>query len=215
MKRSTQITARAAALAAAAVLTLSACGTNADTEEPAAGSSEQQEPATTEETTQEPAETAPADSAAPAGEAVEVQVGSEFTDEETGDVVTVVSAIRNNPTEYYEAVDSPNGEMVYLQIKVVPGTNYGGMISTSDFYLDSAGNEVNYAASAKSEVEDAGYPYYESSSRSDGEATGYIPIFVDESAPTLKGAYVRPEAKVLGQDTRVPEFRAEFEVPAS
>ena len=32
-----------------------------------------------------------------------VEVGTEFTDEETGDVVTIVSAVRHNPTEYYMA----------------------------------------------------------------------------------------------------------------
>ena len=48
-----------------------------------------------------------------------------------------------------------------------------------------------------------------------GEATGYIPIYVEQTGDTLKGAYVRPEAKILGEDETIPEFRGEFEIPAA
>ena len=137
------------------------------------------------------------------------------TDEETGDVITVVSAVRHNPTEYYEATDNPDGEMVYLEVAVTPGDTYGGSISQSDFYLGSDGEEIDYAASADDELIDAGYEYFDGPARRDGEATGYIPIYLETTGDTLKGAYVRPEMKILGEDTTVPEFRGEFEVPAA
>ncbi|WP_453984495.1 hypothetical protein [Brevibacterium casei] len=208
--RSTRVASYTAAIGLAAVLTLSACGSAGSDE--AAGSSEDSPAAMTTEETQAPETTA---AAAPAGEGTVVKVGKEFTDKETGDVVIIVSAVRNNPTEYYEASDNPDGEMVYLEVKVVPGKDYGGTISPADFYLDSAGEEANYASTADEEVKKAGYTYFESASRRDGEATGYVPIYVSKTADTLKGAYVRPEAKVLGEDKKIPEFRGEFEVPAS
>ncbi|NMA77296.1 MAG: hypothetical protein GX960_08600 [Actinomycetales bacterium] len=218
------IIARGAALAAATMLALTACGGTDEAEVPddgAAGIEEQeaeQDAADDEEA--EDAEDAEGaeedgDSAAAAGEGTVVEIGTEFTDEETGDVVTIVSAVRHNPTEYYMASDNPDGEMVYLEVEVVPGDQFGGVISQRDFLLEDDGEEVNYAASADDELIDAGYEYFDGPSRRDGEATGYIPIYVETSAETLKGAYVRPEAKILGEDETIPEFRGEFEIPAA
>ena len=144
-----------------------------------------------------------------------VDIGTEFTDEETGDVITVVSALRGNPTEYYAASGNPDGEMIYLEVAITPGEVYGGVVSQSDFVLDDDGDEVNYAASADDELTAAGYDYFDGAPRRDGEATGYIPIYVETTGDTLTGAYVRPEMKVLGEDTTVPEFRGEFEIPAA
>ena len=220
-RHSARILTQSSALAFAAVLALSACGTDdsAAGEAPndAAPSQEQNEAVEAEETPEETAEPESTGAAVEGAEAegTEVKVGAEFTDEETGDVVTIVSAVRNNPTEFYEAADNPDGEMVYLEVQVVPGKSYGGTISASDFYLDSAGEETNYAASASDELEAAGYEYFERAPRRDGEHTGYIPIYVSETAAELKGSYIRPEAKVIGEDKKVPEFKSEFEVPAA
>ena len=148
-------------------------------------------------------------------EATVVEIGTEFTDEETGDVITVVSAVRGNPTEYYMASDNPDGEMIYLEVAVTPGDIYGGVISQRDFVLEDGGEEVNYAASADDELIEAGYEYFDGQSRRDGEATGYIPIYVETTGDTIKGAYVRPELEILGEDETVPEFRGEFEIPAA
>lgn len=240
------IIARGAALAAATMLALTACGGTDEAEVPddgAAGIEEQEaeqdaaddeeaEDSDTEDAEAEDADDAAddedaedaedaegaeedGDSAAAAGEGTVVEIGTEFTDEETGDVVTIVSAVRHNPTEYYMASDNPDGEMVYLEVEVVPGDQFGGVISQRDFLLEDDGEEVNYAASADDELIDAGYEYFDGPSRRDGEATGYIPIYVETSAETLKGAYVRPEAKILGEDETIPEFRGEFEIPAA
>ncbi|WP_394216476.1 hypothetical protein [Brachybacterium vulturis] len=140
-----------------------------------------------------------------------MDIGTEFTDEETGDVITVVSAMRHNPTEYYMATDNPEGEMIYLEVAVTPGDIYGGVLSQRDFYLEDGGDEVNYAASADDELIDAGYEYFDGAPRRDGEATGYIPIYIESTGDSLKGAYVRPEMKILGEDATVPEF----EIPAA
>ena len=222
-RHSARILTQTSALAFAAVLALSACGTDdsaAETApEDAAPTQAQGEALEAEETAEETAdkttETDDAEGASDKAEGTEVKVGAEFTDKETGDVITVVSAVRNNPTEYYEAADNPGGEMVYIEVKVEPGDSYGGTISSSDFYLDSAGEEANYASSARAEIEDAGYEYFDLAPRRDGEHTGYIPIYVSETADELKGTYRRPEAKVLGEDRKVPEFTSEFEIPAS
>ncbi|AZU01822.1 hypothetical protein [Brevibacterium linens] len=218
--RPTTLLTRSAAVAVASVLALSACGTNEPDTAEEADSSEQEQTEETdsaplEQETEEAEEAAATEDATTSGEGTEVKVGTEFTDDETGDVITIVSAVRNNPTEYYEASDNPDGEMVYLEVKVVPGKEYGGTISASDFYLDDGGDEVNYAASADDEVEEAGYEYFDSDPRREGEHTGYVPIYISETADSLKGAYVRPEAKVIGEDKKVPEFRSEFDVPAS
>lgn len=218
--RPTTLLTRSAAVAVASVLALSACGTNEPDTAEEADSSEQEQTEETdsaplEQETEEAEEAAATEDATTSGEGTEVKVGTEFTDDETGDVITIVSAVRNNPTEYYEASDNPDGEKVYLEVKVVPGKEYGGTISASDFYLDDGGDEVNYAASADDEVEEAGYEYFDSAPRREGEHTGYVPIYISETADSLKGAYVRPEAKVIGEDKKVPEFRSEFDVPAS
>ncbi|MFC9443214.1 MULTISPECIES: hypothetical protein [Brevibacterium] len=212
MNRPTRLVARSAALAAAALFTLSACGAAGEAEESAGSETGD---VAVEETTEAVPEVSSTEAAAPAGEGTKVEIGQELTDSETGDVITIVSAVRNNPTEYYEASDNPDGEMVYLEVKVVPGEDYGGTISASDFYLDSAGEEVNYASTADDELTAAGFTYFERAPRRDGEHTGFIPVYVSQTADTLKGAYVRPEAKVLGEDQTIPEFRGDFEVPAS
>ncbi|WP_193096071.1 hypothetical protein [Brevibacterium sp. FME17] len=222
-RHSARFLTQSSALAIAAVLALSACGTDdsAVDEAPsdaAPGQGQEEALEAGEEAEQTPEETAESDSAEDASdkaEGAEVKVGAEFTDKETGDVVTVVSAVRDNPTEYYEATDNPDGEMVYIEVKVVPGKSYGGTISAADFYLDSAGEEANYASSAKDELEEAGYEYFDRAPRRDGDHTGYIPIYVSETADELKGSYIRPEAKVLGEDKKIPEFTSEFGVPAS
>lgn len=217
------IIARGAALAAAAMLALTACG--GTDEAPAeqdreAGAAEQEaDPAAEEEADDSGASDAGGEEedgdAAGTAEGTVVEIGTELTDEETGDVVTVVSAVRNNPTEYYQATDNPDGEMIYLEVKVVPGEQFGGVVSQQDFLLDDGGEEVNYASTADDELTAAGYTYFEGAPRRDGEATGFIPIYVEQSGDTLTGAYVRPEAKILGEDETIPEFRGEFEIPAA
>ena len=238
------IIARGAALAAATMLALTACGGADDTTEtpdaPAAGVEEQEDDAAADDADTEEADGADEDAEADeaddsaaedgseddaaekdaeggdaAGEGAVVEIGTEFTDEETGDVITIVSAVRHNPTEFYMATDNPDGEMIYLEVTVTPGDIYGGVISQSDFLLEDDGEEVNYAASADDEMIEAGFEYFDGPSRRDGEATGYIPIYVETTGDTLQGAYVRPEMKILGEDETVPEFRGEFEIPAA
>ena len=41
----------------------------------------------------------------------------------------------------------------------------------------------------------AGHEYFERAPRRDGEHTGYVPIYVETTADTLEGAYIRPEAE--------------------
>ena len=239
------IIARGAALAAATMLALTACGgtDDAPAEEQPAEVTEQEaeqddtdteEPADTEDTEDtevseesegsedggddsaaEGDDSSEGDDAAGAAAGTVVEIGTEFTDEETGDVITIVSAVRGNDTEYYMASDNPDGEMIYLEVKVTAGDQFGGVISQQDFFLDDGGDEVNYASTADDELIAAGFTYFEGTPRSDGEGTGYIPIYVETTGDTLQGAYIRPEMKILGEDATVPEFRGEFEIPAA
>lgn len=240
------IIARGAALAAATMLALTACGgtDEAPAEQQPAEVTEQEADQDAEtdveedDATEEAADDADAedtaestedggDDAAAAGDdssegdeaagvaaGTVVEIGTEFTDEETGDVITIVSAVRGNDTEYYLASDNPDGEMIYLEVKVTAGDQFGGVISQQDFFLDDGGEEVNYASTADDELIAAGFEYFDGTPRSDGEGTGYIPIYVETTGDTLKGAYLRPEMKILGEDATVPEFRGEFEIPA-
>ncbi|GAA4521830.1 hypothetical protein GCM10023160_09310 [Brachybacterium paraconglomeratum] len=189
------IIARGAALAAATMLALTACGGTDEApaeEQPAAVTEQEAEPedadaeesADTEDTadTQDAEDTeeaaddddAAGDDAAGAEAGTVVEIGTEFTDEETGDVITIVSAVRGNDTEYYMASDNPDGEMIYLEVKVTAGDQFGGVISQQDFFLDDGGEEVNYASTADDELTAAGFTYFEGTPRSDGEGTGYI-----------------------------------------
>lgn len=223
---------RAAALAAATMIALTACGGAEETpqEDPAAVEQTTEE-APAEEPAEEPADE-PADDDteiaeaggasdsggaedATGGEHAVVEIGAEFTDEETGDVITVVSAVRDMPTEYYESVDNPDGEMVYLEVSVVPGDKFGGVLSQSSFYIDSDGELADYTGTADGEVAAAGYQYFDGAPRSEGEASGYVPVYVGTTSDVLTGSYIREEMKVLGSDTIVPEFSAEFEIPAA
>lgn len=219
---------RAAALAAATMLALTACGgAEETTEQDPAAVEETTEEAPAEEPAEEPADedteiaeaggTSDAGGAedAAGGEGAVVEIGAEFTDEETGDVITIVSAVRDMPTEYYESVDNPDGEMLYLEVSVVPGDTYGGVLSQSSFFIDSDGELANYAGTADEEVAAAGYQYFDGAPRSEGEATGFIPVYVGTTSDVLTGSYIREEMKVLGSDTVVPEFSAEFEIPAA
>ena len=156
------IIARGAALAAATVLALTACGGGSED----APVEEDRDAGTTEIEEQEPSDVGGAEDdaasddggeedsedaedaegeeeadagGAAAGEGTVVEIGTELVDEETGDVITIVSAVRNNPTEYYMATDNPDGEMVYLEVAITPGEEYGGVVSQQDFYLDDDG----------------------------------------------------------------------------
>ncbi|MEE1650791.1 hypothetical protein V1260_08285 [Brachybacterium sp. J144] len=233
---SRSIIARGAALAATAVLALTACGgTDAEPEqqpeqgveqEPAAEGAEAEDEAEDAEAEPAEGEAESAESEAEESESGEsgagsvaegtvVEIGTELTDPDTGDVITIVSASRNMPTEYYKATDNPDGEMIYLEVKVVPGEQYGGVVSQQDFVVDDGGEEVNYASTADDELTAAGFEYFDGAPRRDGEATGFIPIYLEQAGETLKGAYIRPETEILGEDSSIPEFRGEFEIPAA
>lgn len=224
-------TATLTAVALASALALSACGGGGSTttESEAAPAAQQATTAAGDQSaaTDDAAGASSDDSAAAStgdstsgsgssdSKATTVKVGKSMTDKATGDVITIVSAVRHNPTQYYEASNSPNGEMVYLKVKVVPGKKFGGTISASSFYLAGDGEKSNYAASAKKEVTAAGYEYFDYASRRKGTHEGYVPIFVPRTADTLEGSYTRRAAKVIGKDQTLAEFTGTFTVPAS
>lgn len=147
-------------------------------------------------------------------EPVDVTIGTTFTDDSTGDVVTIESARRHNPSELYEAANNPDGEMVYLEVSVVEGEQYTYTVEASDFFLVSEGEEVDWTP-LTSDEEASGLTPLDSAPVEDGARAGYVPIYIRQTAATLQGVYVRPEVPVLGTDDVLPEFRAEFTIPAA
>lgn len=213
------------ALGALATLGLAACGgAGSVTTDGEAPEDEKTTPGTESE---DPSKGTDPDDAAPstdedeaaspnAGPSAELPIGAEFKDETLGDTVTIVSAQRNLPSERQDYRIEGGGEVIYVQVAVTPGTQFGGTISPSDFRINPGEpDEDNTTLSLADEITAAGLQAFESASRRDGgNPTGWIGFVADKRKDTYTAAYVRREAKVLGEDTVIPEFRGEFTIPA-
>lgn len=224
MNTTARMTRRGAlgAFGALAVLGLAACG-SADEQEvakpaasdPATGDTQASDAggttgeATAEETTE----------AAPQGGTpnAEAPIGTEITDGELGDTITIVSVRRDVPSTLQERAVADGGEVFYLQLSATPGQEYGGVLTERDFYVNPGEpDEDNTMLTLDDEIIAAGLPLFEGATRRDGgTVTGWIGFVAEKRKDTYPGAYIRPEVKILGQDTRIPEFRADFVVPAA
>lgn len=146
----------------------------------------------------------------------EVQIGETFSDADLGDEFTLISAKRDNPTSIDAGYVEDGGEVVYLQFEFTPSGEWGGALSTNEFYLVVDGVEDRAKSGLNSEIADAGLTPLELPSRSDG-ASG--PLWMAFTAltrqETYKAAYIRPATEVIGEDQTLPEFRYDFEIPAS
>ncbi|MFC7455965.1 hypothetical protein ACFQS2_02050 [Brachybacterium sp. GCM10030267] len=228
---------RSAAAGALALFALSACGGSpeeaaegdapaVEEEAPAAevdasdggGEADESEPKA-DEADESEAEEGEADEdtgSAPAGESVEVPIDETFTDEETGDEITVISAMRDMPSEHDSIYIEEGGEVLYLQIEVTPGEEFGGVVSMRDFFIQYGDEEENAKSSLGEEISEAGYTEFERAPRRDGATEpAWIGFTVEgERQESYTAAYVRPETEILGEDETIPEFRHEFEIPA-
>lgn len=217
---------RRAAVGGLALLALTACGGTTDEQVPDTPAAEEQStqddgptgdsPAEESEQTEEEIEDATEDPSGAGEEGAEVQIGETFTDPETGDSITIISALRDMPTERDAIYLEEGGEVVYLQLEVTPGDTYGGMLSTNDFSIQYDGNEDRAKTTLAEEISAAGYEPMESIARRDGAAGPVWLAFTVESdrEDSYTGVYLRPETKILGEDTVVPEFRHEYTIPA-
>lgn len=158
-------------------------------------------------------------SAAPAGEEKEVKIGKTLKDPDMGDTIEVISAVRDFPSTEEADLIAEGGEVVLLQVKIKPGTEYGGRISDGNFEIswdkgadfESADTRLmteELTAAKRTPLEDV-------QRRDGGEHTGWIAFQVEEKADTYLIEYERDGAKVIGSDKTIAEFTEQVEIPAS
>lgn len=153
-----------------------------------------------------------------AGSGTEVQIGETFTDEDLGDTFTVVSAIRDMPSERHASFIEEGGEVVYLQVEISPSGEYGGAISNLDWHINvGEPNEENAEVQLANEITENGYEPLETYGRTDGDSGPLWLAFTihEERKDTYTAAYVRPEGEVLDSGETIAEFRHEFEIPSA
>lgn len=216
---------RRAAVGGFAVLTLTSCGLISDltegddpTEEETTEEETTEEETTEEETTEEGTteeEQSEGESDGSTGEGTEVQIGESFTDEELGDTITVVSALRDMPSERHASFIEEGGEVFYVQIEISPG-EYSGAIGSIDFLNTSVPGQDKAEVTLATEMRDQGYEPLETYARTDGDSPPLWLAFTvhEERQDTYTLAYVRPEASDADSGEPIPEFRHEFEIPA-
>ncbi|MGO1769429.1 MAG: transcriptional regulator [Microbacterium sp.] len=196
-------------VAVLAALALAGCSAESEPEEPV------DEPAVEESQPEEtPAEE---EDAAPAGEQAEVALGETIDDPDLGDSIEIVSAIRDFPSEEEQELIADGGEVVLLQLSVVPGEEYGGTVSAGDFSIswdEGADYWGNKTRMVEEEMTDAGFEPTDGFPRRDGEGTGWIAFLADERSDSYLVQYERGPASVIGSDEEIPAFTTEFEIPA-
>lgn len=229
---------RTSALGVALAMTLAACGGNDEqTEETTEATVEEQvdEPTDVEETESEEAtedveeetedteatdetdeDTTEDGDATPSEGGTPVEINAELTDPETGDTITIVSALRDVPSERDASYIEDGGEVVYLEISIEAGDQFGGAIGTNDFYILYDGEEDRAKGTLRDEISAQGLEPLETFARRDGSSGNlWVALTVEGArADTYTGAYIRPETEILGEDEVLPEFRGEFTIPA-
>ena len=192
-------------------LALTACGS----EDTSSASTQESAPAEAESSAAA-SESAPT---APVGDEKEVKIGKTLKDPEMGDKIEIVSAVRDFPSKEEADLIADGGEVVLLQVKIKPGTEYGGRLSEGNFELSwDKGGYFNSSDTRlmTDEMDAAGRTPLEDIARRDGgEHTGWIAFQVDEKADTYLLEYLRDGAKVIGSDKEIPEFKKQIEIPAA
>lgn len=155
--------------------------------------------------------------AAPGDEA-EVDISASFEDPDIGDSIEIVSAVRDFPSAEHADLIENGGEVVLVELNIVPGEDYGGRIADGNFKIswdDGADFWNNDTRLVEDEMEAADRPVLEDISRIDGgEHTGWIAFLVDDKADTYQVEYLRGAAEVIGSDETLDEFVEEVEIPA-
>ena len=189
-----------------------------ETEEGEESSEEETEGETEEDTDEESEQTEEEGDGASAGaEGAEAQIGISFTDEELGDEFTIISVKRDMPSESAADRIEDGCEVFWLQIEFTPTGEWGGALSTNEFYIDDEGEPQRANSGLNEEIAAEGLTPLELPSRQDG-ATG--PVWMafatwGQRQETYSAAYIRPATEVIGEDRTLPEFRYEFEIPAA
>lgn len=150
-------------------------------------------------------------------EGAEVPIGLSFTDEELGDQFTIVSVKRDMASESAADRIAKGSEVFWLQIEFTPTGEWGGALSTNEFYINDEGEPQHANSGLAEEIEAAGLKPLDLDARRDG-ATGPIWMAFSTSGQrqdSYSAAYIRPATDVIGEDRTLPEFRYEFEIPAA
>ena len=180
------------------------------------GSTPEEGTPTDEETGEETEGEGDGAGSAAGAEGAEVPIGLSFTDEELGDQFTIVSVKRDVASESAADRIADGNEVLWLQIEFTPTGEWGGALSTNEFYIDDEGEPQRANSGLSEEIEAAGLKPLALPARRDG-ATG--PIWLAFSTrgqrqEAYSAAYIRPATDVIGEDRTLPEFRYEFEIPA-
>ncbi|MGO2112336.1 MAG: transcriptional regulator, partial [Pseudoclavibacter sp.] len=131
--------------------------------------------------------------------------------------ITVVTAVRDFSSEAEAELIADGGEVVLLEVSIVPGTEYGGRVSAGNFEIswdDGADFWSDKTRLIEDEMEAAGHTPFDGVARSDGEGSGWIAFLVDERSETYLMEYSRSGVEIIGSDETIDEFTTEFEIPA-
>ncbi|TCI96449.1 hypothetical protein [Aeromicrobium sp. IC_218] len=196
-----------AVLAAAAVLTLAACGGSDDSE------SADSTPSASAETsaTPEPAET----SGAPAAEQTQLKVDETIQDDAMGDTVKITGVVRDFPVTSNTAIAEGGGEWVLVQIDATSGEKYSGGLSgvfslyTPDGTLAGASTTI-----VDGDMEAAGFTPFEAPDAGE-QGTGWQAFQVNTRADAYQLQYKRLGANVIGSDQTIPTKVWKVDLPTS
>lgn len=188
------------AVAAAVALSLTACGSD-DTE------SESTPSPSVEETEDAPEE-------APESQTLPVTIT--IVDDVLGDTISVTQMVRDfQPTDSGTAVVEDGGEFVLLELDLAAGDQFSGGIQGGWKLLTADGELAGSATTILDEdMEAAGFTPLETPSSGEA-AKGWVAFQVNTRADAYQFEYKRGAAKVIGQDTEIPEQIWTEDLPTS
>lgn len=192
-----------AAVSAALLLSLSACG-GSD------GSDDDTAPAETTSSAPAPEET----TEAPAAEQTEIAVDQTITDPEYDNVIKITGLVRDFTAPSKPNIPDGGGEWVLVELDTTAGDKFSGGIQ-GGFTLYT-GEELGGTTTGiiDDDMAAAGFTPWETASS--GEQTkGWVAFQVNTRQDTYQLKYKRLAAKIIGQDKEIPEKIFSVDLPAS
>lgn len=182
-----------AALAAASLFALTACGGSDDPATDASPSAEATTEAAADETTE-----------APAGSQQEIAVDEAIKDDVMGHAIKVTGLVRDFAAPDHTNIPEGGGEWVLVEVDVTAGKKYSGGVQ-GGFKLTSAGQ---LAGSATGLIDDAmtsaGFTPWETASAGE-HTTGWIAFQVNTRSGAYQLEYKRGAASVIGGGDPIAE----------
>lgn len=188
------------AVAAVVALSLTACGSD-DTES-------ESTPSPTVEETEDATEEAP--------ESETLPVTITIVDDVLGDTISVTQLVRDfQPTDNGSAVVEDGGEFVLLELDLTAGDQFSGGIQGGWKLLTADGELAGSATTIVDEdMEAAGFTPLDNPSSGEA-AKGWVAFQINTRADAYQFEYKRGAAKVIGQDTEIPEQIWTEDLPTS